>query len=97
MRDHSDPGLSRRRFLKGTALGLGGLSVLAVTPTWALKAAGSGPAATHSDQPIPTLEAPLVAYIHDAAKGEVVLMVGTKEVVRKDRALVSRLVQCCEV
>jgi hypothetical protein len=35
---------------------------------------------------------PVIAYIRDARKGEVVVMVGTSEVVRRDAALVARLV-----
>jgi 3-hydroxyisobutyrate dehydrogenase-like beta-hydroxyacid dehydrogenase len=37
------------------------------------------------------LGAPIVAYVTDAAKGEVVVMVGASEVVRRDAALVARL------
>lgn len=39
---------------------------------------------------------PSVAYVRDAAKGEVVLMVGSKEVVRHDPELVAYLGRCCE-
>jgi hypothetical protein len=35
---------------------------------------------------------PVIAYISDARKGEVVVMVGTSEVVRRDAGLVARLV-----
>jgi glutathione synthase/RimK-type ligase-like ATP-grasp enzyme len=37
------------------------------------------------------LGAPIVAYVTDAAMGEVVVMVGDSEVVRRDTALVARL------
>jgi hypothetical protein len=37
------------------------------------------------------LGAPIVAYVTDPAKGEVVVMVGDSEVVRRDAALVARL------
>ncbi|MBI1884905.1 MAG: hypothetical protein HYS09_01075 [Chloroflexi bacterium] len=66
-------------------------------PIWALRAAEGGATATRSDEPGGGLSAPLVAYVRDAARGEVVFMVGTKEVVRKDPGLVSHLVRCCEV
>jgi hypothetical protein len=36
---------------------------------------------------------PLVVHIPDPASGEVRLMVGTREVVRSDRALVAKLVR----
>jgi hypothetical protein len=35
---------------------------------------------------------PVIAYVSDARKGEIVVMVGTSEVVRRDAALVARLV-----
>jgi hypothetical protein len=35
---------------------------------------------------------PLIAYVSDARKGEVVVMVGTSEIVRRDAGLVARLV-----
>jgi hypothetical protein len=38
------------------------------------------------------LGAPIVAYITDPAKAEVVVMIGDSEVVRRDAALVARLV-----
>ena len=36
-----------------------------------------------------------MAYVRDAAAGEVVLMTGTAEVVRHDPRLVAYLLQCC--
>jgi hypothetical protein len=38
------------------------------------------------------LGAPIVAYVTDPAKSEVVVMIGDSEVVRRDAALVARLV-----
>jgi hypothetical protein len=35
---------------------------------------------------------PVIAYISDARKGEIVVMVGTTELVRRDAGLVARLV-----
>jgi hypothetical protein len=37
------------------------------------------------------LGGPIVAYVADAARGEVVVMAGDSEVVRRDAALVARL------
>ena len=37
------------------------------------------------------LGAPIVAYVTDPAKGEVVVMIGDSEIVRRDTALVARL------
>lgn len=44
----------------------------------------------------PPKAVPSIAYVRDAAKGEVVLMVGTREVVRTDPALVAYLGRCCD-
>lgn len=96
-----DQGLSRRRFLKGTALGVAGLGVMALTPVWSSDGTANGPsepeAAARPNKGGAQHSGPIVAYVRDAAKGEVVLMVGTREVVRRDPALASRLVECCEV
>jgi hypothetical protein len=35
---------------------------------------------------------PVIAYINDVRRGEIVVMVGTREVVRRDAGLVARLV-----
>jgi len=35
---------------------------------------------------------PMVAYVKDAARGEVAFLIGTQEVVRTDRRLVARLI-----
>jgi hypothetical protein len=39
-----------------------------------------------------TSSLPIIAYVSDARKGEIVVMVGTREVVRRDAGLVARLV-----
>ena len=91
MANRAHRGLSRRKFLTGTAAGLGTLGMMAVAPAWALGASGHLAAPAESHDLGSTSSAPLVAYVRDAAKGEVVIMVGTREVVRKDPSLVSRL------
>ena len=97
MPDHLEEGLSRRRFLQGTAAGLTGLGVLAVAPSWVPGASSEvEAAAAQPDEPVATSSTPLVAYVRDAAKGEVVLMAGTREFVRRDPGLVSRLIRHCE-
>lgn len=55
----------------------------------------AGPqAAARSRQDAPS-SVPSVAYVRDAAKGEVVLMMGTQQVVRTDPGLVAYLARCC--
>ena len=95
----SDPSsLSRRRFLKKTALGLTAAGAAAAAPGWVLTRNGAdGKSEIISSQPGDTpAGSPLVAYVRDASKGEVVLMIGTQEIVRRDPALVARLVRCCQ-
>ena len=96
MSDHQDQGLSRRKFLKTTAAGLTGLGVLAVAPRLASQLSG-GDTPMASDEVVSTGSDPVVAYVRDLRKGEIVLMTGTKEVVRKDAALAAHLVRCCQV
>ena len=70
--------VSRRGFLKKTAVGAAAAAALAAAPSLLVVAerSGGGDAAA--------VTTPLVAYIRDASKGDVVIMVGTKEVVRRD-------------
>jgi hypothetical protein len=90
--------ISRRTFLKRGGSGTLAAGLLATIPAfpgrvWASQrsptvhsdgvAAPSGRAAT----------GPLVLHIDDPSTGEVHLMVGTREVVRNDRALVARLIR----
>ena len=74
---------TRRGFLALTGTGV---AAAAVAPS-ALAAGSSGPS--------PTTDAAssgrMVAYVHDAATGEVAVMVGEREVIVRDRALVAQL------
>lgn len=90
--------LSRRKFLATSALGLTAAGAAAAAPGWVLtRFQPGGDAEVISSQPVdPEHGAPLVAFVRDASKGEVVLMVGEKEIVRKDPALVAHLVRCCQ-
>ena len=90
--------ISRRTFSSGA--GPGRLR-LAFSPQSRRSPAGHGrlgePATVHSDGvAAPAGRAatgPLVVHIPDPRTGEVHLMVGTREVVRRDPALVARLVR----
>jgi hypothetical protein len=56
----------------------------------------SGPAQTDQApvrQPLPAFAQPMVAYVHNAASGELSLMVGTQEMTIHDPDLVARLFQ----
>ena len=92
MADRAQRGLSRRRFLKGTAVGLGAAGLMVAGPTaWVLTSSGdTAPQAVSKEDDSPA-SGSLVAYVRDAAKGEVVIFTGSREVVRKDPALVAQL------
>jgi hypothetical protein len=88
----SESKYSRRALLRGTAV----VGALAAVPGLGLLDPGAGQA-VKTAQERPPAEGPVFAYVRDAAKGEVVLMVGTKEIVRTDPALVARLIGAVNV
>lgn len=76
---------SRRTLLKSAAAGAAAIGLVGA-------AHGLTGSATAAKGSIETSSAPLVAYVSDARKGEIVVMIGTHEIVRRDAALVARLV-----
>ena len=75
---------TRRGFLALSATGVAtGVAALAASPS--ASAAGTSPEATDAAS---TASGPVVAYVHDAARGEVSVMRGEREVVVHDPALV---------
>jgi hypothetical protein len=90
--------ISRRTFLKQGGSGAAAAGFLAAIPALPGRAwASVRPATVHrSGVAAPAGRAatgPLVVHIPDPRTGEVHLMVGTREVVRRDPALVARLVR----
>jgi hypothetical protein len=90
--------ISRRMFLKQGGTGVAAAGFLAAIPSLPGRAwASRKPAAIHSrGVAAPEGRAatgPIVVHIPDPRSGEVHLMVGTREVVRRDSALVARLVR----
>jgi hypothetical protein len=93
--------ISRRTLFQRTSIGvaaagafiaapriLGSRPVPAVGATRsAEKTAPTNPAAD------PSASEPVMAYIRDSAKGEIALYVGTREIIRHDPELASRLLQ----
>jgi hypothetical protein len=73
---------SRRTVIKAAAASTAAIGLLAASRTI------GGTAAATND----SVGAPIVAYVSDARKGEVVVMVGNREIVRRDAGLVARLV-----
>jgi hypothetical protein len=75
---------SRRTLLKSAAAGAAAIGIAGA-------GRGLGGTADATDATAASSE-PLVVYVSDARKGEIVVMVGTREIVRRDAALVARLV-----
>ena len=86
----------RRVFLRRGALVAGAAAAVAVVPgplvsDWGSgDEGGQGVSAVGDD--LSGLQ-PMVAYVRDAAAGEVIVMAGTREVVVSDRLLVAKLLQ----
>ena len=74
---------SRRTVLKAAAGTAAALGLIAAGRAVGANAGSAGSTDGFS--------APVVAYVSDARKGELVVMVGTREIVRRDAALVARL------
>jgi TAT (twin-arginine translocation) pathway-exported protein len=98
MKAGSNQNISRRNLIKAAAgLGAGaavGLPALVfLTKGDAQPGVGSeASAAAFGDRADTQFDQPLVAYVRDAAAGEVVVMFGARETVITDRELVTRLV-----
>jgi len=73
---------SRRTVIKAAAASTAAMGLVAAT-----RGIGGAAAATND-----SAGAPIVAYVSDARKGEVVVMVGNREIVRRDAGLVARLI-----
>ncbi len=88
--------ISRRNLLAKTGMGAAAAGVLTAVPGLVAAKHGSRGAAPTSalKTTTPAGDVPAVAYVRDAAKGEIVLMVGTREVVHTDPALVAYLARC---
>jgi len=90
--------ISRRTFLKRSGTGAAAAGFLAAIPAFPGRAwASRRPTTVHSEGvAAPAGRAatgPLVVHIPDPQTGDVHIMFGTREVVRRDRALVARLVR----
>lgn len=88
--DGEERGVTRRGFLKGVAAGAVAAGVLANTP--ALLRGSEGELWDASGlEALAGGAAPIVAYVRDVGNGEVAVMIGTREVVRRDLGLVARI------
>jgi len=89
--------ITRRTFLKRGGTGVAAAGIFAAIPSFPGLLASHRPATVHNaGVAAPAGRAatgPLVVHIPDPRSGEVHLMVGTREVVRRDSALVARLLR----
>jgi hypothetical protein len=88
--------LTRRLLLYQSSVGAAAVGILPVAARFV--AVAPPPAvvpevAAEAEAPAAILSEPLVAYIHTAAPDELTLMVGTREIIVRDAALIARLVQ----
>jgi hypothetical protein len=80
---------TRRGFLATAGIGAAAVGVAAVAPGASAAAAVKAKAkAAHKGV---TVDGPVGAYVHDAAKGEVVVFAGEREVTVTDHDLVAHL------
>ncbi len=84
--------IPRRSLLAKSAAGLAAAGAVAAVPAFVFKPDASGESgAVASADGANSFDTPIVAYVHDASKGEVAVMFGTNEVVINDPKLVARL------
>jgi len=89
------PALNRRTFLQSTAGAAAGVAVIVGGPKLAAAALNAGtntaPAViTKPSGPIP--REPVMAYVRNAARGEVTVMSGMRETTYRDPALAKKLI-----
>jgi hypothetical protein len=78
---------SRRTLLRAAAVGTATAGVWGAARALGIGDAGDAAAFIDSSS-----SAPVLAYVRDAAKGEVVVMKGGSEIVRRDARLAARLI-----
>ncbi len=85
--------IARRRFLKQTSIGVATVGVAAGVFTAAPRLAAMAAPSTVStvDSSLASASEPVMAYVSNAAKGELHVMAGLKEIVIRDPELVTRL------
>jgi hypothetical protein len=85
-------GVDRRSFIRGAAAGGLALGVAAAVPISLLSGSSDdgGPEQATNASSL-QLSEPMVAYIRDASRGEVVIVVGGQEIVLQDASLAARL------
>ncbi|UTI64002.1 hypothetical protein NBH00_22010 [Paraconexibacter antarcticus] len=90
----AEAGTSRRSFLRSTGGYATGVAAIVGVPAAVLletdaQAAAAAKSVANPTTPVPS--GPVMAYVHDARKGTVVIMSGTSERTVQDHALVQKL------
>ena len=83
--------LNRRSFIKQTSLSGATLGLLSSLP--ALAVISDSPQATMPETPHAAFSGPVIAHVTDVSRGEVALLVGAREIIFRDPALVARLMK----
>jgi len=86
--------LTRRDLIKQTSAGAAALGALAAVP--GLVGAQGAPEAHATALAVADHSEPLVAYLRDVAVGEIGLLVGTREIIVRDRELAQRLLRAAQ-
>jgi hypothetical protein len=81
-------GVTRLSFIKASAVVAAGTAAVGVPAAAALSGEGGHEIPTPAS---PAPREPVVAYVHDAGRGEVTVMSGSNQVTYRDRALAKRL------
>ena len=84
-------GVDRRTFLQVSAGAAAGIAATAGGPALAAAALGGATAAVVSETSGATPSEPVMAYVRDAARGEVTVLSGMRETTYRDPALAKRL------
>jgi anaerobic selenocysteine-containing dehydrogenase len=82
--------LSRRSFMKVAGAATGAAALAAAPP---LARAAMEPEAEQIDPTARLPHEPVVAYVRDAARGEITVLAGTREATYRDKTLVKRLLK----
>ena len=83
--------VTRRSFLWQTSVGAAAAGVVATAPS--LFGRNDVPSVPVPQFSAAALSEPLVAYVRNAATGEVALLLGTREIIVRDAELVRRLLK----
>ena len=87
--------LSRRQFIGKGSIGVAaGVAALTLGPQGAIaETATGGQRNAPIDRSKATADEPIVAYVKQGARGEVRLMVGSREIVHRDADLARRIIR----